>query len=201
MQDGTRSEGRMTEPEAQQRAGHRGRTRSPVDDPASGVDAGPADGERGHDEQEELSEDERFELFQEDQISSVLPDLPLKPGYHVFWATTNNPRDPVARRLRMGYEFIRPSEIPGWSGLPVVNSPWGDVIQINEMVAMRIPLRLYNRMMNEVHHKRPLSEEEKIRSNLDSMRENAVRAGSRVVEGDGMPLLVQRAPPPKDAQY
>lgn len=203
MEDG-RTEGRLTEPEARapRRTGGRRPAESPDNQASMHEASDPSDDEAGGNvDQEELSEDEHFALFQEDAMSSVLPDLPHKQGYHVFWATTNNPRDPIARRLRMGYEFIRPDEIPGWGGIPATNGPFGNVIQVNEMVAMQIPLRLYNRMMREVHHTRPLGEEEKIRANLNAIRENAERQGSRVAEGDGMPLLVQRAPTPRDAQY
>jgi len=45
-------------------------------------------------------------------------------------------------------------------------------IGINEMVAVKLPLELYERYMYEAHHRQPLEEEEK----LEAARQNAEMA-------------------------
>src|SRR4051812_2629946 len=72
------------------------------------------DRQAGDGHADEMS-DEEFLAFVRDSVNqSVLPDLPRIPGYHTFWATTTNSRDTVAHRMRLGYQFIKLDELPGW---------------------------------------------------------------------------------------
>lgn len=151
--------------------------------------------ERELSEDRELTEDERLELFRDSLQQSVLPDLPAFPGYHTFWATTTNPRDSISRRIMLGYKLIRVEECPGWDGVGIKAAGVDGVVAVNEMVGMRVPLSLYNRYMREVHHYMPLSEEEKLRSQIDAQKDSARRQGTRLMEGDGTESLVQRAEP------
>lgn len=160
--------------------------------------------ERERDEREltedrDLTDDERLEFFLDSMHQSILPDLPRFPGYHVFWATTTNPRDSIQWRQQLGYRLIRSEECPGYEGISHKAGDYAGVIGVNEMVAMRIPLRLYNAYMKAMHHSLPLKEEEKIRASQESMRENARRVGSKIEEGDGtgapVGQIVQRADP------
>lgn len=150
-------------------------------------------GEREVTEDRELDEDERFESFLASQEQSVLPDLPKKPGYHVCWLTTSNARDTIQARIRMGYRLIRVEDCPGWEGVGLKTGDYSGFIGVNEMVAAEIPERLYQRMMAEVHHRLPLSEEEKLRALTDRLKEDAASLGARIQEGDGMAEVVQRA--------
>lgn len=156
-------------------------------------------GDRETTEDREIDEDERFELFRDAQFQSVLPDLPKKPGYHVCWLTTSNPRDTIQRRIQMGYRLIRVEEVPGWDGVGLKTGDYAGVIGINEMVAAEIPERLYLRFMTEVHHTRPLSEEEKIRAMTQGMQERAAAMGARLQEAPGQEEVVQRAQLAPDA--
>lgn len=149
--------------------------------------------DRDHTEDREMSEDERFEMFMASQYQSVLPDLPRKPGYHTCWLTTSNPRDTIQARIRMGYRLIRVEDCPGWEGVGLKTGDYSGIIGVNEMVAAEIPERLYQRMMAQVHHVMPLSEEEKIRDMTDRLAENAERVGGKLQEGDGQANVVQRA--------
>jgi hypothetical protein len=156
--------------------------------------------DREFSEDRELTDDERLELFRDSMNQSVLPDLPYMPGYHVFWATTTNARDSIAWRIRIGYQPIRAEQCPGWEGVTITSGDYAGVIAVNEMLAMRIPLSLYNKYMREVHHNLPLAEQEKIRTQIQRVSEDARSRGSRVTEGDGMAELARRvAPPPEFA--
>jgi len=144
----------------------------------------------------ELSEDERFALFQSSIVQSVLPNLPPMPGYHLCWLTTNNPRDSIAMRVRLGYELISQDMIAGWRGESLKSGEYKGVISVNEMVAARISLRLYNRYMAEVHDTLPRAEEEKLRAVVSTLKDQAQTVGTRIAEeGDGTADIVQRARP------
>lgn len=146
----------------------------------------------------DITEDERLEMFRDSLEQSVLPDLPKFPGYHVCWLTTSNPRDTIAWRMRLGYELIRVEDLPGWQGISIKAGDYAGVIGVNEMVAARIPLSLYNRYMREVHDKLPLNEEQKLKVNVDMLKQQAERMGSQISVGDGTDHVVQRAPPMPD---
>jgi hypothetical protein len=127
-------------------------------------------------------------VFRESFAQAVLPDIPEIPGYHVCWLTTNNPRDSIPNRIRLGYEPIRPSDIPGWNIAEFTSktASYGDVIGINEMLAFKIPNRLYQMYMLEAHHKQPLHEAQKLTETADRIREQAKAKGADVDEDDGL---------------
>jgi hypothetical protein len=133
----------------------------------------------------EVSEDDRLEMFRNQLFNDALPDLPDIPGYHVCWLTTTNSRDPIHRRTQLGYEPIRADEIPGMEYSSLKTGEWAGMVGVNEMVAFKLPLSLYERFMQEAHHNAPLREEQKLADVADMLREQAHRAGSVLLEGDG----------------
>ena len=143
-------------------------------------------------EDREMSEDERLEMFCDSLQQSVLPDLPHIPGYHTCWLTRSNPRDSIQWRLRIGYKLIRLEEHPGWDPTRGQSSGY---VEVNEMVAAKIPLGLYNRYMREVHDRMPLQEEGKLKAMTDHLKNEAAQLGAMVDEGDGTRDIVQRAKP------
>lgn len=134
----------------------------------------------------EVSEDDRLEMFRNQLFNDALPDLPEIPGYHMCWLTTQNPRDPIHRRMQLGYEPVRPDEIPGMEYASIKTGEWAGMIGVNEMIAFKLPTSLYQKFMQEAHHDAPLREEDKLAEVADMMRDQAERAGSTMYEGDGM---------------
>jgi hypothetical protein len=65
-------------------------------------------------ENREVSENERVEMFRQNLFQSSLPDLPDLPGWHMCWLTTTNSRDSIQMRIRLGYEPVKPEDVPGW---------------------------------------------------------------------------------------
>lgn len=155
--------------------------------------------DREFSEDRELTHDDvRLEAFRNSRAQSVLPDLPTFPGYHVCWLTTSNPRDSVAMRQRLGYELIRVEECPGWDGLTgVKEGRIPGVVGIEEMVAARLPLPLFNEYMAINHSQAPRDEEDKLLYAAESLAEQAERMGSSIREGNGLETLRTRAPRPK----
>jgi len=133
----------------------------------------------------EVSEDDRLEMFRNQLFNDALPDLPDIPGYHVCWLTTTNPRDPIHRRIQLGYEPVKAEEVPGMEYASLKTGEWAGLIGVNEMVAFKLPMSLYQGFMQEAHHTAPLREEQKLADVADMLREQAHRAGSVLIEGDG----------------
>ena len=127
----------------------------------------------------EITDTERVDLLRRSFFQSSLPDLPKIPGYHSFWATTTNPRDPIHGRLRLGYEFIKPDEIPGFEALSLKTGEYSGCIGVNEMIAMKLPLHLYEMYMRENHHDAPFREQESIYNEAMAANEQALQSARR----------------------
>ncbi len=132
-----------------------------------------------------ISEAERVEMFRQSFFQSALPDLPKLPGWHTCWLTTTNPRDSIQARLRLGYEPIKPEEIPGWEYASIKTGEWQGFIGVNEMLAFKLPISLYQAYMREAHHDAPLREEEKLTDTADFMASQARASGSNLLIGEG----------------
>jgi hypothetical protein len=139
-----------------------------------------------------VSESERVEMFRQQLFQSALPDLPKLPGWHTCWLTTTNPRDSIQARLRLGYEPIKPEDIPGWEYAAIKTGEWQGFIGVNEMLAFKLPLSLYQAFMREAHHDAPLREEEMLTATADFMAQQARASGSNVMIGDGNSELGQK---------
>jgi hypothetical protein len=112
-------------------------------------------------------------------FQSALPDLPEIPGYHVCWLTTQNSRDPIHGRLRLGYELIKAHEVPGFEAMSSKSAEFPGVISVNEMLAAKLPLKNYQDFMQEVHYRQPLAEEEAIYAAAQKAAEEASQAAQR----------------------
>lgn len=145
-------------------------------------------------EAREVSEDDRLEMFRNQLFNHALPDLPDIPGYHMCWLTTQNPRDPIYRRIQLGYEPVKADEIPGMAHASIKTGEYAGMIGVNEMIAFKLPLSLYERFMQEAHHDAPLREEDKLAEVAEMMREQAERAGATMYEGDGMSEMREHKP-------
>ena len=146
-----------------------------------------------------LNEKDRLEMFRKQLFNDALPDLPDIEGYHVCWLTTTNPRDAIHTRMQLGYEPVRPDEIPGMQYASIKTGEWAGFIGVNEMLAFKLPMSLYEAFMQEAHHDAPKREEDKLAETADAIRDQAERAGSAMIEGDGMSDLRRSdARPPRE---
>lgn len=130
-----------------------------------------------------LSDEERLDQFRKSFFQSVLPDLPPIDGYHVCWLTTTNPRDSIAGRVRLGYSPIKQDDIPGWEHATMKGGEYAGCIGVNEMIAFKLPMNLYESYMREAHHTQPLYEEQKLSSVIDVIREEAASAAKSGARG------------------
>lgn len=130
-----------------------------------------------------LTDEERLDEFRKSFFQSVLPDLPTIPGWHVCWLTTTNPRDSIPSRMRLGYEPVKAEDIPGWEHATMKTGEWVGCIGVNEMIAFKLPMRLYEAYMYEAHHAQPLFEEQKLTSVIDVIREEAAAVAKSGAKG------------------
>lgn len=142
-------------------------------------------------EARELSDDDRIEMFQQQFFQSALPDLPKIDGYHTCWLTTANPRDSIQARMRLGYEPIKSSDVPGWEYATLKTGEYAGLIGVNEMLAFKLPMRLYLAFMKEAHFAAPQREDEKLQAMVDTLKDQIESKGGRIIEGDGMQALRQ----------
>ena len=143
-------------------------------------------------ENREITDDERVEMFRQQFFQSSLPDLPKIPGWHACWLTTTNPRDSIHMRMRLGYEPIKPEDIPGWEYATLKTGDWAGFIGVNEMLAFKLPMSLYEKYMREAHHDAPLREEEKLTDTAEFMEQQARASKSKLMIGEGNSEMGQR---------
>jgi hypothetical protein len=132
-----------------------------------------------------ISDDERVEMFRQQFFNSSLPDLPKIPGWHMCWLTTTNPRDSIQGRIRLGYEPVKPEDVPGWEYATLKTGDWAGFIGVNEMLAFKLPMSLYSRFMQEAHHSAPLREEEKLTDTAEFLEQQARSSKSKLMVGEG----------------
>jgi hypothetical protein len=136
-------------------------------------------------------------MFQSEWEQSALPTPPEIPGYHVCWLSTTNQYDPIHKRMRLGYEPVKQSDMPGFDAYTLKSGEFKGFISVNEMLLFKIPNELYQEIMAEMHYYRPLDEEDAIKASLTQnspQDNNGTQLGS--IEGDGFSELGQRVRTP-----
>lgn len=148
-------------------------------------------------ENREISDKDRLEAFRAQMFQTSLPKLPDIPGYHPCWLTTTNQRDSIQMRTLWGYELIKSSEIPGFESASIKTGEYAGYIGINEMIAAKLPMHLYEMFLTEAHHKLPQDEEDKLRATLEVIEQEARSKGAKVLAGEGNRELGQGPRLPK----
>ena len=136
-------------------------------------------------EDREMTDAERLEAFQSQLFNQPLPPLPHIPGWRCIWLTTTNPRDSIQSRMRMGYEPLTPADVPHWTTLSVKTGDYAGMFGLNEMIAFKLPERLWQMYMKESHHDAPNREEEKLSAALDVIRQQAESVRAKVAVEPG----------------
>ena len=88
-------------------------------------------------------------------------------------------------RMRLGYEPIKPEDIPGWEYVTLKTGDWEGFIGVNEMLAFKLPMSLYESYMKEAHHDAPNREEEKLQDTATYMAQQARSLKSRIELEEG----------------
>lgn len=153
---------------------------------------------RGPADSELASAQERRKMFRSEWIQEALPTPPEIPGYHLCWLSSTNQYDPIHKRMRMGYEPVKASEILGFENLKVKSGEYTGLIACNEMVLYKMPIEIYQEVMRELHYDAPQEEADKIRVQVENLQNARDNNGRRLtsVEGDGLNKLENHVPVP-----
>jgi hypothetical protein len=133
-----------------------------------------------------LSDEDRVRMFRMKSFQSALPDLPKIPGWHLCWLTTTNHQDSIHERMRLGYVPVKPEDVAGWDHSTMKSGEFSGCISINEMLAYKLPMNLYEHYMNVNHHEIPREQEQAIYESALSMQEEAQRHSAKLEIGDGI---------------
>lgn len=135
--------------------------------------------------QSRVSNDDRLAMFRNQMHNNALPILPDIPGHHLCWLTTTNPRDSIIMRQRLGYELLKASDFPGFELVTQKTGDYAGCIAVNEMLASKIPLDLYEMYMQEAHHDAPNAEEDKLKATLENIQAAARGVKAEVIVEEG----------------
>ena len=141
------------------------------------------------------SAEELAAILREDAMANALPNPPKTPGVHYVWLSTTNTYTPIQHYVRLGYAPVRPEEIPQWQYLKQHSAMIGDQITCNEMVLYKIAESSYQQIMRSIHHDKPNEEAEKLKANLEALKEEARDSDGKGLlqeEGDGIASVLDR---------
>ena len=142
-------------------------------------------------EDREQTDADRLEMFQLSHLQAALPDIPPIPGFHVTWLTSTNSKDSLQLRARLGYVPVQAEDVKGFEFVADKGGVTDGLIRVNEMVAFKLPMRLYNMYMQENHHYAPAREETKLTDTATQVKQQLAAKGSNVDEGNGVEALRQ----------
>lgn len=129
-----------------------------------------------------LRNEELFAMVRD--VNTKLPSPPEIKGYHLCWLTTTNQSDPIEHRLRIGYQLVQQSELPGFS-LPSQQSAQvsDNHIRVNEMVLAKISMERFNTIMKYLHHDLPLEQVQTLKNSIRIQKDG--RGNDVAYTGDG----------------
>ena len=132
------------------------------------------------------SKRERAEAFRDKWQNSALPDLPagIIPGFHLCWLSTTNNYDSIDKRVALGYEPVKASELgKGFEGLGKMSSgKFEGCVSCNEMVLFKLPEEIYQEVMRMMHLEDPLDHQRNITANVRNTAQEG-KGGRSILEG------------------
>lgn len=165
--------------------------------PSARADLKAADQPREGEDGTTFNLSERRRMLRAEWKQEALPTPPAIPGWHFVYLTTTNNSDPIHKRIRMGYEPVKASEVPGFEHYKVAGGEFDGCVSVNEMILFKIPEEIWRDIMMEFHHDRPNDEEELLRAN--AVPEDKDRSGRKLTshEGEGFQKLGSIPPQPR----
>lgn len=144
-----------------------------------------------------LSKAELIAKFRTEMFNNVLPAVPEIPGWHLCWLSTTNQYDSISHRESLGYERVKPEDLPGMDHITLAQGNFSGCIGLNELVLFKIPLDLWHEYMRIAHDERPYESEERVREIVNYARNAAQEGGGDVYLSSGTQDLMttrKRAP-------
>ena len=132
------------------------------------------------------SKRERAEAFRDRWQNSALPDLPenIIPGFHLCWLSTTNNYDSIDKRMALGYEPVKASELgKGFENLGKMSSgKFEGCVSCNEMVLFKLPEEIYQEVMRMMHLEDPLEHQRNITAQVRNTAQEG-KGGRSILEG------------------
>ena len=139
-----------------------------------------------NDDPEVLSKKERVAAFRDKWQNSALPDLPagVIPGFHLCWLSTTNNYDSIDKRLALGYEPVKASDLgKGFENLGKMSSgKFEGCVSCNEMVLFKLPEEIYQEVMRMLHLEDPLEHQRNITAAVRGAAQEG-KGGRTLLEG------------------
>lgn len=146
-----------------------------------------ADADRVQEDGGSLSSAQRRKMLRQEWVQEVLPTPPEIPGFHLCWLSTTNSTDPLHKRIQIGYQPVKASELPGFDQYKLSDNggQFDGCVACNEMLLFKIPLDVYQDLMAIYHHDIPLEQEQSIRERvMNSNEQDSEGRQLSQVEGD-----------------
>jgi hypothetical protein len=142
------------------------------------------------------SKRERAEAFRDKWQNSALPDLPggIIPGFHLCWLSTTNNYDSIDKRVALGYEPVKASELgKGFEGLGKMSSgKFEGCVSCNEMVLFKLPEEIYQEVMRMMHLEDPLDHQRNITAQVRQSAQEG-KGGRSILDGGHLELEKEAA--------
>jgi len=142
------------------------------------------------------SKRERAEAFRDKWQNSALPDLPagIIPGFHLCWLSTTNNYDSIDKRVALGYEPVKASELgKGFEGLGKMSSgKFEGCVSCNEMVLFKLPEEIYQEVMRMMHLEDPLDHQRNITASVRNTAQEG-KGGRSILDGGHLELEKEAA--------
>jgi hypothetical protein len=134
-----------------------------------------------------ISKQERHKMWSDEWTQSALPKVPDIPGWHLCWLSTTNGYDSIDKRMRLGYVPVKAEELPNFDNYRVKAGEDIGFIACNEMRLYKLPMEIYQEVMNHMHHEMPNEESDKVQVQVDQLQGNRDSSGRSLgsVEGEG----------------
>ena len=135
---------------------------------------------------DDIAHRERLDAFRDKWQNSALPDIPGSaiPGMHLCWLSTTNTYDSIDKRMALGYEPVKASDLgKGFEGLGKMSSGKSEgCITCNEMILFKLPEDVYQEVMHLLHLEDPLEHQRNITANVRDTADGK-KGGRSILEG------------------
>jgi len=135
---------------------------------------------------DDVAQRERAAAFRDKWANSALPDIPKDaiPGMHLCWLSMTNQYDSIDKRMALGYEPVKASEMgKGFETLSKMSSgKFEGCVSCNEMVLFKIPEEVYQEVMKLLHLEDPLEHQRNITASVRSNSQEG-KGGRSILEG------------------
>jgi hypothetical protein len=125
--------------------------------------------DRSRSEPREISDEQRIAAFRARLFQHVLPDLPEIPGYKTIWLSMNAEQDTIQQRESDGYVPVTLDDVPGWAHPAMETGAAQGHIRIREMIAYKLPERIWRMYMEINHHERPMDQDQRMLAALTNL--------------------------------